>query len=40
MLLHHPDKTSDKFMIEKGTKIMEAYNILIDPVKREEYNKK
>ena len=38
MKLYHPDKIGEPGL-EKTKKINEAYNILIDPVSREHYDK-
>jgi DnaJ-class molecular chaperone len=40
MLIHHPDKTSDRELIAKGMLIIEAYNTLVDPEKRRVYDGK
>lgn len=40
MLIHHPDKTNNKQLIDKGMQIIEAYNVLSDPVLREQYDAK
>jgi curved DNA-binding protein CbpA len=40
MLLHHPDKTTDQELIERGRLIIEAYNVLGDPELRKVYDVK
>lgn len=40
MLIHHPDKTNDKILINRGMEIIQAYNILSDTSLRKQYDLK